>query len=224
MWHLSHCQSVMSLINVINATLPGLEPGIPWFVVRCLIHWATRPRHISERCFNTKNNEQLLQVTTHRQRLKKKKLFSCVFVATHRAPRKDCLQCRPNVKRLVLLSDVFEFLKITEAHALVALRGCAAQSESPTPNFQCRFLCVRASISFGSGAMLGKLCRWRLQSILKSPQKKLSRKRYYFCWAWRLSTSLKHTFSFSRVSHFDWRYKCVRKFLLSLKICEQRNR
>ena len=25
------------------STLPGLEPGIPWFVVRCLIHWATRP-------------------------------------------------------------------------------------------------------------------------------------------------------------------------------------
>ena len=23
--------------------LPGLEPGIPWFVVRCLIHWATGP-------------------------------------------------------------------------------------------------------------------------------------------------------------------------------------
>ena len=25
------------------ATPPGLEPGIPWFVVRCLIHWATGP-------------------------------------------------------------------------------------------------------------------------------------------------------------------------------------
>ena len=24
--------------------LPGLEPGIPWFVVRCLIHWATGPK------------------------------------------------------------------------------------------------------------------------------------------------------------------------------------
>ena len=23
--------------------LAGLEPAIPWFVVRCLIHWATRP-------------------------------------------------------------------------------------------------------------------------------------------------------------------------------------
>ncbi len=23
------------------STLPGLEPGIPWFVVRCLSHWAT---------------------------------------------------------------------------------------------------------------------------------------------------------------------------------------
>ena len=28
-----------------GATLPGLEPGIPWFVVRCLIHWATGPSH-----------------------------------------------------------------------------------------------------------------------------------------------------------------------------------
>ncbi len=26
-----------------KTTLPGLEPGIPWFVVRCLIHWATGP-------------------------------------------------------------------------------------------------------------------------------------------------------------------------------------
>ena len=26
-----------------TSTLPGLEPGIPWFVVRCLIHWATGP-------------------------------------------------------------------------------------------------------------------------------------------------------------------------------------
>ena len=25
------------------STLPGLEPGIPWSVVRCLIHWATGP-------------------------------------------------------------------------------------------------------------------------------------------------------------------------------------
>ena len=28
--------------------LPGLEPGIPWFVVRCLIHWATRPCQVRD--------------------------------------------------------------------------------------------------------------------------------------------------------------------------------
>lgn len=27
----------------VKPTLPGFEPGIPWFVVRCLIRWATRP-------------------------------------------------------------------------------------------------------------------------------------------------------------------------------------
>ena len=31
------------------ATPPGLEPGIPWFVVRCLIHWATGPDAIRPR-------------------------------------------------------------------------------------------------------------------------------------------------------------------------------
>ena len=28
--------------------LPGLEPGIPWFVVRCLIHWATGPKKLEK--------------------------------------------------------------------------------------------------------------------------------------------------------------------------------
>ena len=33
----------LKLIDKIVSILPGLEPGIPWFVVRCLIHWATGP-------------------------------------------------------------------------------------------------------------------------------------------------------------------------------------
>ena len=44
-------ESFMSLIwppflvweKKLCATPPGFEPGIPWFVVRCLIHWATGP-------------------------------------------------------------------------------------------------------------------------------------------------------------------------------------
>ena len=38
-WHLNFILGWSKL-----PILPGLEPGIPWFVVRCLIHWATGPK------------------------------------------------------------------------------------------------------------------------------------------------------------------------------------
>ena len=46
--HHATCFLVLKIITIKkvenkNTTLPGLEPGIPWFVVRCLIHWATGP-------------------------------------------------------------------------------------------------------------------------------------------------------------------------------------
>ena len=37
------CNFHLPMIIKKLSTMPGLEPGIPWFVVRCLIHWATRP-------------------------------------------------------------------------------------------------------------------------------------------------------------------------------------
>ena len=33
-----------------RSTLPGLEPGIPWFVVRCLNHWGTGLSNYFQTC------------------------------------------------------------------------------------------------------------------------------------------------------------------------------
>ena len=48
-----YCNSNKKLGKYIKGLiLAGLEPAIPWFVVRCLVHWATRPHIVLEyKCF-----------------------------------------------------------------------------------------------------------------------------------------------------------------------------
>lgn len=60
-----------------SANMPGLKPGIPWFVARCLIHWTTRPKSSFKILYinNSLLSCQVICINTFREQLVMTKLI-----------------------------------------------------------------------------------------------------------------------------------------------------